>query len=215
MCRSVHNFMDLFKAVCGVICEASFYRPAVSVGSTLATIRHWRAKVRWRVLSPDYQVSHFILSSFSLATILFYLFFYTLQHGWPHLYISISLFLSLFLSLPLSISMTIKKDSVSFEFYLKIAMGNTRSGCKNNKKILSLGGELFNSEGGEEEEEISEKVSAWDKEGKRLLAWLKRRYFIKGYWLNNWLTGFFFKMRSSYLLSPKKGCHLEDRLFLS
>lgn len=112
MCHSVRNFMDLFKALCGVICEASFYRPVVCVGSTLATICHQRAKVRWCVLSRDYQVSDFILSVFCLATILFYLFFYILQPARPHLCISTFFFLSLSLSFclsPLSISVTIKK----------------------------------------------------------------------------------------------------------
>lgn len=100
MCHSACNFMDLFKALCGVICEASFYRRAVCLDSTLATICYQRAKVRWRVLFRDYQVSDFILSSFCLATIQFYLFFY--------LYIATSL--SLFLSLSLSISVTNKKE---------------------------------------------------------------------------------------------------------
>lgn len=98
MCHSVRNFMDLFKALCGAICEASFYRPAVCVGSTLATICHQRAKVRRCVLSRDYQVSDFILSLFCLAAILFYLFFHTLQRARPRLYISSSV--SVFLSFP-------------------------------------------------------------------------------------------------------------------
>lgn len=131
MCHSAPNFMDLFKALCGVICEASFYRPAVCLDSTLATICYQRAKVRWRVLFRDYQVSDFILSSFCLATIQLYLFFYTLQNAHPHLYIATSLFLSLSLSQP-SLFQALSKKNVSFESYLKIAMGNTCNGCKNN-----------------------------------------------------------------------------------
>lgn len=133
MCHSACNFMDLFKALCGVICEASFYRPAVCLDSTLATICYQRAKVRWRVLFRDYQVTDFILSSFCLATIQLYFFFFIpcSVPGLTSILLPLSSSLSLSLSQP-SLFQSLSKKNVSFEFYLKIAMGNTCNGCKNN-----------------------------------------------------------------------------------
>lgn len=104
---------------------------------------------------------------------------------------SSSLFLSLSVSPP-SLFQSLSKRIVSFEFYLKITTGNTCNGCKNNKKIPSLGGKLFNSEGGEEHQkkyQHERKKKDWKgitefKKEEMLFSMIEERgYFIKDYWV--------------------------------
>lgn len=184
-------------------------------GSTLAKICHQRAKVRWRVLSRDYQVSDFVLSSIRLATILFYLFvLYPAASQASLLYYYLSLPLSLYLSFCLSPSLFIKND---YFFYLKIPTGNTCNGCKDNKKSPPWV-ENFNSGGEEEERRISmrERKKDWKgitefKKKERLVCMVEERgYFIKGCWSNNLLTRFFFNEVIAPVIAKKRLSHLDN-----
>lgn len=218
MCHSVRNFMDLFKALCGVICEASFYRPAVCGG--LHPCKNMPSKSQGKMacaiprlpsiwfcpeLNPSRHNSVLFICSIpcslpGLASIL--------------LPFSSSLSLSVFLSLPLSISVSIKND---YFFYLKIPTGNTCNGCKDNKKSPPWV-ENFNSGGEEEECHISmrERKKDWKgitefKKKERLVCMVEERgYFIKGCWSNNLLTRFFFNEVIAPVIAKKRLSHLDN-----
>lgn len=128
-------------------------------GSTLAKICHQRAKVRWRVLSRDYQVSDFVLSSIRLATILFYLFvLYPAASQASLLYYYLSLPLSLYLSFCLSPSLfqSVSKMIISFTYK---SQRETHAMDVRTTKNLHPGWKTLT-----QEEKKKNVISAWEKE---------------------------------------------------
>lgn len=143
------------------------------------------------------------------------------------LYCYLSLPLSLSLSQP-SLFQSLSKKNVSFEFYLKIAMGNTCNGCKNNsnkkKKCPPWLGNYLNHK---EKKNIRRGIRMREKGDWKGINEFKKKeyplpstvstveergYFTKGYWSSKLLTGFFL-MRSLELLSPKKkGCDTFNKI---
>lgn len=98
ICHSVHDFMDFFKALHGVIYSESIYRPAVRACSILAVTCHQNGKVRCFVLPCDCQPSDFILSLFSHSPCLCFHFHFLSPAACPahslyvYVYLSPSLF---------------------------------------------------------------------------------------------------------------------------